>query len=613
MWETDALYSLVQAETEEQVTEVLSQIPVAQDNANWLPYGGINNNIGAVANQQAEAYAALIEKVVNSIDAVLTLACHQAGIEPKGPGAPQSMREAVKQFFNVPEGNLALLSPSEQTTLAEQSIWVTLTGKASSPCVIIADAGEGQAPDYFPETFLSLYAENKRQVPFVQGKFNMGGTGALPFCGHHYRYQLILSRRHPDLWQSEWDEYWGFTIVRRRPAEGGERNSFYEYLAPEESVPFLKVDELLILPGPFPAAYETPMQSGTFIKLYEYGISQRSGRQLYENLNRYLYHAGLPVRVFDRRQRASIGRSPEWTVAGMSAAIDRSESAIIEEEGRFGDVLNIPDVGTVDVKMTLFKEGVGQKSSWLTPKQALLFTVNGQTHAHLPRSFYTRKRVRLDWLSEDLLAVIDCTDLNLDIQEDLFMASRDRMRECRSQALIEKALETYLMEHPALREWNHRRQQQALKKRTETDVLTKEILQEVVNASPELAELFGVGSAIKAPYVNGIQQKYEGLEFPTFLRLEKRSLADTGKICPINSTCKVVCETNAVNDYFSREKDPGRSICRPERVLRSTHLYNGQLVLTLSPPANATVGDHILVTFALQDISRIEPYAFALI
>jgi hypothetical protein len=52
-------------------------------------------------------------------------------------------------------------------------------GQEGDPCLTIADQGEGQTPRKFPDTFLSLEKSNKLRIPFVQGKFNMGGTGVL--------------------------------------------------------------------------------------------------------------------------------------------------------------------------------------------------------------------------------------------------------------------------------------------------------------------------------------------------------------------------------------------------------------------------------------------------
>ena len=66
---------------------------------NWQPLGGNDNNYGIVENQQANPVAALIEKITNSIDAVLTKKCLKAGIDPKSKDAPQSMEKAKETFF----------------------------------------------------------------------------------------------------------------------------------------------------------------------------------------------------------------------------------------------------------------------------------------------------------------------------------------------------------------------------------------------------------------------------------------------------------------------------------------------------------------------------------
>jgi hypothetical protein len=92
------------------------------------------------------------------------------------------MSEAVEQFFGVKGGRLEDLVATEQTGLAD-NIHVVAVGQKTSPCYLIVDRGEGQTPAAFPDTFLSLNRSNKLRIPFVQGKFNAGGTGVLQFCG----------------------------------------------------------------------------------------------------------------------------------------------------------------------------------------------------------------------------------------------------------------------------------------------------------------------------------------------------------------------------------------------------------------------------------------------
>src|SRR5229473_119386 len=187
---------LLKAESEAEVEKTLEKAGYLADDSNfWQPFGGFGMNLNTINNQQSDATAALVEKLINSIDAVLMAACHQQGIDPKSSEAPRTMAEAVDLLFKVKDGRLENLLPRERTALAGR-IHLAATGSKREPCYLIVDSGEGQTPTSFENTFLSLTKQNKDDIPFVQGRFNCGGTGVLPFCGEH-KYQLIVSRRHP--------------------------------------------------------------------------------------------------------------------------------------------------------------------------------------------------------------------------------------------------------------------------------------------------------------------------------------------------------------------------------------------------------------------------------
>jgi hypothetical protein len=114
---------LLKAEREEDVTDALTIYGLEKfSDANWLPYGGIENNYGIIGAQQADALGALVEKVVNSIDAVLMRECLARNLDPRSNLVPQSMIEAAEMFLSIPEGNLAKLSTAQRTELAERNI-----------------------------------------------------------------------------------------------------------------------------------------------------------------------------------------------------------------------------------------------------------------------------------------------------------------------------------------------------------------------------------------------------------------------------------------------------------------------------------------------------------
>lgn len=110
-----------------------------------------------------------------------------------------------------------------------ESIQIIASGSKAQPNICIYDDGEGQHPTDFENTFLSLNKDNKLKIKFVQGKYNMGSTGAIPNCGEK-KYQLIISRKHPQLLEGKEDMY-GFSLVRLHKAAGTDiyKNSWYEY------------------------------------------------------------------------------------------------------------------------------------------------------------------------------------------------------------------------------------------------------------------------------------------------------------------------------------------------------------------------------------------------
>ena len=239
MTEYELCLALLQCDTEDGVIALLSEAGYWADRDAWRYFGDLENNWSTIGNQQSSPHAALVEKLVNAVDATLMGCCYAAGIEPTAVEAPRTMRAAVAQFFENttleqnPHAGLIRTWPASKRTQVAQSITLVATGPKSKPCFTIADAGEGQTPDEMPNTLLSLTRTNKLRIPFVQGKFNMGGTGVFKFCGRQ-NLQLVISRRHPKALKgySRDSHLWGFTVIRREDPERGRRSSVFTYLAP---------------------------------------------------------------------------------------------------------------------------------------------------------------------------------------------------------------------------------------------------------------------------------------------------------------------------------------------------------------------------------------------
>ena len=134
---------------------------------NWHPYGDNKANFGTFENQQSNSSSALIEKVTNSIDALLLKECKLRQIDPKSDKAPNSIEDATEKFYGIPKGDIGELLKAKRAQMARDNIQIIATGNSN---LMIWDNGEGQHPDDFKNTFLSIANGNKTDIQFVQGK-----------------------------------------------------------------------------------------------------------------------------------------------------------------------------------------------------------------------------------------------------------------------------------------------------------------------------------------------------------------------------------------------------------------------------------------------------------
>lgn len=597
---------ILTSETEDEVVQVLRQAGLWEDRNAWRPYGDIPNNRGVVGNQQSSPVAALVEKLVNSIDALLVGECLSERIDPTGPDAPQSMQAAAEELFEIPGGLVERLTATERTGLAER-IQLIACGTKEQPAYLIVDDGEGQTPESFPGTFLSLLRDNKTRIPFVQGKYNMGGTGVLQFAGIN-SFQLIISRRNPSIATTDGEtesNRWGFTLVRRLDPAPDQPQSTYVYLAPKGQILAFPGAPLNVLPGSYPELYAVPLESGTAIKLWNYKFPGRlktiATLDLRYALEEHLQNPVLPIRIRERRPGYR-AHTYDTTMSGLQTLLADSKNRI-EPGFDTGGSVKVPGVGIVSVRLVVAKEDESDRKF----PAGIFFNVNGQLHGQFPVEFISR-RTKLDYVASSILMMVDCTGFPARVREDLFLASRDRMRQCEERYALEEALITFLTDHPGLRQLNHERRQARLAEKLTGDEPMR-VVQALARADPTLAAILGKGVQIKVPGTERVPpEPYIGKEYPTYFRLAKGQKGEPSKQCPRNRTCRVEFETDAVNDYLTRALNPGRLTISGAPQVLSENLWNGKLTLRLSPPKNASIGDRLRVTTELMDVSRDSPF-----
>ena len=598
---------LLKAESEKKTDAILERAGYGLDNESaWRPLGDMENNFSIVGNQQTEATAALVEKIINGLDADLMAECFRAGVNPEGPEAPRTMAEAVQRFFGVRDGLLSNVDPKRLTELAS-NLHVVAVGERSSPCYLIVDGGEGQTPNTFPDTFMSLNRSNKLRIPFVQGKFNSGGTGVLQFCGD-LNMQLIVSKRHPSAPTRPGDtscDQWGFTFVRRMKPTAGRRNSMYVYLAPGGDVPRFSAPAINVLPEDHrslqPRPYVTAITHGTCVKLYNFrwkGKSIATTDARYE-LERFLHSPCLPFRLTETRDyRANYFAT---TVAGVWASIgsDTPDDSKVEPNFPSYADLNLTDVGLLPYRIAVFRNTVQKRHV----PHGVFFNVNGQVHGGLPADFVAR-RLKFDYLKDHLLVSIDCTGMDTTVREDFFMASRDRVRKNEVYENVVGHLKEALRDHPGLRHLNAARRKKEIEETLSDERQTKNVFSELLKADPTLASLFGNGNRLVTKVGPGEAQPFSGKQFPTFFRLTKDPRGGLLKHCPVNLTSRVEFETDAVNDYFKRGDCAGTITSDPPNLIEHSSLWNGRFTALVRTPWDTKSGDAVKVKVTVIDIER---------
>ena len=646
---------LLNADSEDEVIELLTEHGFWTNGDAWRLVGDRDGNFATIGNQQSRPEAALVEKIINSVDARLMNECLLRGISPTSAAAPSTIRHAVSLFFENREPADELggtLQGWSQPKRLEQSQFITLavTGakpEAGNPCITIADQGEGQTPNTMPDTFLSIDRNNKLRIPFVQGKFNMGGTGALKFCGRH-SLQLIITRRNPSIVEpgqqtDSLADRWGFTVVRRdRPANGAGhvRNSVFRYLAPisnssapnKRQVLSFESDRLPLMPEKN-RPYARLLRWGSAVKLFEYDISGFGSHVLRKNgllsrLELLLPNIALPVRVHEcRRYKGDEARSFDNTLVGTTARLEENRGDNLEDG--YPASLNFTVHGEpMTARIYAFKAG---RAETYRTSEGIVFVINGQTHGAIPKTFFGRKKVKMSRLANSLLVIVDCSRLSVGVREDLFMNSRDRLSNGEMRIAVEEALQRLISDHPGLRELRERRRSEDVAARLQDSRPLEDVLRSLLKSSPALSQLFLLGQRLSQPRRAGRSGEsrrngggpdagggeFRGRRHPTFFRFFQKTEGDTlVRKVEHGRRCRIRFETDVENDYFGRASLPGHYDLRvldgplQGSILdHSLTLHNGIANWQIALPDRAlAIGDQLTVQCAIRDDVMIAPF-----
>ena len=631
----DVLLRLLECQSEAEVQAVIDSVPFLSDPANWQPLDARETNFNVTSNQASDGGKALTELMTNMVDAMLMKAARLKGVPLKGTGAPPTMYAAVDKLIkNLRGGKLVNLEPRDPwlRDFAQKNLVVGITGAKNKeeglPCFTFIDNGEGQDPDSFPDTFLSLSAGNKKSIPFVQGKFNMGSSGVLRYCGRRW-FKLIVSRRYDKSGQ------WGWTLMRRRPSDADEMPIAEYCVMPDGSIPAFKSPDLFPLRNSEGKRYEgVRIESGTVVKLYDYQVGTKflSFRGSREALNENLVETILPFRLLDLRQKPDKKRGgdrafgvdarPFYGMEYLLLNSHREEGLEDEDEaagegkihvGSFSD----PELGEVSISAIVLRRNL---PGWLKPQSSnnrVFHTVNGQVHHKRTRGYLTS--CGFPALKDRVVVIVDASRLHFGVHNEVWKGDREHLSKTLLGERYEEEVTKTIKESTNLAELQKKIAQQELE--TASKAEQDDLFQKLVDYDPTLAALLSdQNPSIYMPSAGGDEGGTgsgkgdfpEGKYSPTFVRLDERFKEQDLPI-PMNRARQVLARTDAENGYLQRTDNQGRLVFSDDASVRDRffvrqYLSNGRLSVFLEPiPGKIRPGDKVSFRIGLSDPSIPEP------
>lgn len=622
---------LLACRSEADVQAILDASPELRNPKNWRPLDRRETNFNVTSNQASDGGKALTELMTNMVDAVLMKHALQRGIDPKGSKAPQTMYEAVDKLIKpLHGGKLVNLDPNDPwlRDFASKNLVIGVTGaknkKEGLPCYTFVDNGEGQRPEDFERTFLSLSEGNKRSIPFVQGKYNMGSSGVLGYCGRKW-FKLIVSRRF------DGESPWGWTLMRRRPGDGMPVAEYF--VLTDGSMPFFDADVLHPFTKGDGNRYDgLHLRTGTVVKLFDYQIGAKylSFKGSREALNENLVETILPFRLLDFRQTPDKKRGGDRAEGidprpfyGMEylllrshkeeerdAADEHEDDEVAAGEARISvGKIEDPEIGEIFIGAIKLKRKL---PDWLEKTNNRVFhAVNGQVQFKQTRGYLTS--CGFPALKDRVVLIIDASNLSFGAHNDVWKGDREHIRNTIVGERFRELVTTQIKESEALKKLQQQVAAEEMERAAKSE--RNDLFQKLVDADRNLAVLLtDRDPEIRLPSAGGKggdekgEGKFQGKYSPSFLRIDEKSKT-VG--LPVNRRRPVAARTDAENGYLDRADNCGRLVVPDDVAARftiSVQLHDGRLTVYLEPLDDKNeVGDRITFKIGLHDPAMAEP------
>lgn len=381
----------------------------------YYKFLGNNSSNGSNVGQLTTGEKGLVERITNSIDAVIENQKAKCSIS-----SAKDSRVIIKKAFPKYYTNMQdVINDSSDKSLAKDAedqviVAVNDGSKSNKPTFDVLDKGVGLLGTEFENTILSINQGNKlsRDKSYLIGAFGQGGSTSLPFT----YATIILSKKNDKV---------SFTVIKRVELIDY-KNMVYVYMVIDDKIPDVDFSE-------YQSEYEylndfiAKSESGTLVRMVESEISKRfrdnevtKPGMLVDYLNTELFNVGLPVKIIENRinYRGNV-HLQNRSVYGSLLKLKTSKRYVKKDYCGCINIEHNNRTYNVDYYMLLPND----EDKWGSDKECqkvfeqfnvyydpIIYTVNGQT---ITTERYTKlNNAGLNFLRYRLLVVI-----NLDVLE----------------------------------------------------------------------------------------------------------------------------------------------------------------------------------------------------
>jgi hypothetical protein len=588
--------------------DVTAAIEKYSDRLTWHTVGQNEGNDATVHNQAAGPVGALGELIANSVDATL-------------------LRRYFEQYGNEyhPEHGIESYADARELLTGDETVEIVADGTKPDnwndaeepydyPNIAVLDHGHGQTAADFEDTFVDLFTpgQQKRDFPFAQGQFGMGGSAVLPHSGERmYKFIATAPMEEP--------ERWAWTLIRDTP---NQRERHFEYLKFGGDLPTF-CGEL------------EDRRVGTVVRVYDYDFTSNIGRspgemssRPVELIDREILRSPVPIRANERRDGFD-GASA--TTRGLLDKIDKMQTDddaddLIKRDHTthhyFGD-----HIGRRAVRVVTFRhddeledDGIRPQKknpfvvSTLIDKRAVFLTRNDQTHGDLGSTFLKTK-CNKPRVGKDTLVFIDFSDFEPLV--DVFKPSRDRLCENKYTKKLKDELQRLLKNDEWLSDEEERRRNRVNSEDLEDE--ESEIAQRIAEENDMVLQVQQDGDYSTSKH-DGDETDDDPLcalsRFPsrfdiiTYFRDDEFRVWKSGRTYrekqAVNRRQMIRFLLDAEDDYFDRADRPGEFAYNiNDSEIESWNLSGGALEVWFDEPGDEIVpGDTRFVTFTVERPDR---------